>query len=189
MNFYTIGHSTLDLDEFIHLLRMANITHVADVRSMPGSTRYPWFNAEDLGPALASVCIGYQHYPDLGGRRSPKVVTPELERLVAGWEHPSFRSYAAWTQTAEFAWGLVDLYRSTSDEDSVALLCSEALPWRCHRSILATVLVARGEPVTHIMRGGVTRPHVLGEWGPPPVVSEYGTPLGEKITVTWPGGA
>lgn len=190
MTLYTIGHSTLDLPAFIHRLHAHGVTHIADVRSMPGSNRHPQFNSEDLSRSLWSVGIGYRHFPELGGRRSSKVITPEIESMVAGWTHGSFRSYAAWTFTAAFERGLADLYRSTSDEnDRVALMCSEAVPWRCHRSILAAVLVARGEFVTHIMGAGSVRPHILGEWGPRPVIGSRRALVGAEPCVTWPGDA
>lgn len=179
MTLYTIGHSTLDLPAFIHRLHAHGVTHIADVRSMPGSNRYPHFNQENLAPALAAEGVGYSHHPKLGGRRSPKEGDSVDPALVAGWTHKSFRSYAAWTFTDEFEAGLGILNAWVLAGYSVATLCSEAVPWRCHRSILAAVIASRGGDVRHIMDDTHAEPHVQGAWGPKPQFDEWGR-------ITWP---
>lgn len=177
MDIWTIGHSTLDLDVLIRLLHAHNIDYLADVRSFPGSRRFPHFNSDNLAVSLPAAGIFYKSYKDLGGRRSSRTVTPERRPLVAGWSNMSFQSYAAWTLDPQFGDALESLLQVASD-CRVAFMCSEAVPWRCHRSILASVITDRGWDVHHIMGERSASLHRLGQWGPEPVHADG--------RLTWP---
>ena len=149
---YTIGHSTRELDDFIALLEREHIEHLADVRSFPGSRRYPHFGSEALAASLAERGIRYSHHPALGGRRHARADSPN-----GGWRNESFRGYADYMLTPEFATaldGLVDL----AARERTVIMCAEAVPWRCHRSMIADALVARGVIVRHILDAR-TEPH------------------------------
>ena len=154
----TIGHSTRGLEEFIRLLGANEVTLVADVRTVPRSRHNPQFNKETLPLSLRTAGIAYEHIPGLGGLRHARADSPNL-----GWRNASFRGYADYMQTAEFEENLkviVDRVRT----DRVALMCAEALPWRCHRSLLADALSVRGISVEHIMSGVRTQKHTLTPW-------------------------
>lgn len=171
---FTIGHSTQSIDAFCSQLTAHAITTLADIRSIPGSNRNPQFHAEALAHALADVGIAYIHIADLGGRRNRQ---PDVDpTLNAGWRNRSFRNYADYATTSRFASGLDELEGLGG---RVAVMCAEALPWRCHRTIVSDNLVARGAIVTHLM-GSTTAEHALGAWGPLPHVA--GT------SVTYPVG-
>jgi uncharacterized protein (DUF488 family) len=152
---YTAGHSTLSLDAFLALLRAAEIAAVADVRRFPASRRHPHFAREPLAAALAQAGIAYAWLPGLGGRRSPRAGS----RHVA-WRSASFRAYADHMDTPEFRTELarlVDLARARR----TAVLCAEAVPWHCHRQLIADALVARGIGVQHLLGGAPAAPHRL----------------------------
>jgi uncharacterized protein (DUF488 family) len=151
----TIGHSTRSLEEFLHLLRTHEVEQVVDVRKMPGSTAYPQFNEDTLADALEKASIGYVHVPALGGLRSPVDDSPNR-----GWRNRSFQGYADYMQTEEFELALQSLVELASRR-RVALMCAEAVPWRCHRSLIADALVARGIPVEHLMSRGRRQRHTL----------------------------
>ncbi|HKV50353.1 MAG TPA: DUF488 domain-containing protein [Gemmatimonadaceae bacterium] len=151
---YTIGHSTRDLDDFIALLEREHIEHVADVRSFPGSRRYPQFGREALAASLSERGIHYSHHRALGGRRRALPDSPN-----GGWRNESFRGYADYMSTPEFAAALDDLMALAARERT-AIMCAEAVPWRCHRSMIADALVARGAQVRHILDAR-TEPHRL----------------------------
>lgn len=151
---HTIGHSTRALDDFLALLRREGIRHVADVRTFPGSRRYPHFGAEPLAAALARAGIAYSHHPALGGRRRPRADSPN-----GAWRNEGFRGYADYMAGEEFARG-VDGLLAIASREPVAVMCAEAVPWRCHRSLLADALVARGVEVRHITDAR-TYPHRL----------------------------
>lgn len=137
---------------------------LADIRSIPGSKRNPQFHAESLAAALAEVGITRVHLASLGGRRNRnRAIDPDLN---AAWRNRSFRNYADHALTDTFAEGLAELLALDAP---VAFMCSEAVPWRCHRTIVSDHLVARGHTVTHLM-GSSTTEHVPGAWGPEPVV-------------------
>lgn len=145
---------------------------LADIRSIPGSNRNPQFHAQALGAALRRVGIVSVHLEALGGRRRRQRDVDEA--LNAAWRNRSFRNYADYATTAAFADGLAEL----EDLDGpTAYLCAEAVPWRCHRTIVSDHLVARGHTVTHLMGATVTE-HRLGAWGPEPVT--------DGSTVTYP---
>lgn len=150
---WTIGHSSRALEEFVDLLRSQSIEVLADVRRYAGSRAHPHFNPEPLAEALARAGIGYHPFPELGGRRTPE---PDSPNTV--WRHPAFRGYADYMDTPEFRAGLERLGR-TAAEERTSILCSEAVWWRCHRSMIADALKARGVRVLHIMGAQRTVEH------------------------------
>lgn len=141
----TIGHSTRPLDEFIRLLQAHAVTRVVDVRTVPRSRRNPQFNQSSLPQALEAAGIAYTHAPELGGLRHPRPDSPNT-----GWRNASFRGYADSMQTPEFAEGIATLIQ-LAERDRIALMCAEAVPWRCHRSLIADALLVRGIRTEHIM--------------------------------------
>ena len=148
---FTIGHSTRTVDELVSLLREADADTVVDVRTVPRSRSNPQFNADALPGALASAGIGYRHVVKLGGlRRHRKGSEPSPNGF---WENSSFRNFADYAMTAEFRAGLGEL-RSLGDGHTCALMCAEAVWWRCHRRIIADYLIAAGEPVVNILGPG-----------------------------------
>jgi uncharacterized protein (DUF488 family) len=151
----TIGHSTRTLDAFTALLRAHGMRAVVDVRRFPGSRRLPWFGGTALASALAEMGIAYHHEPDLGGRRRAR---PDSEN--GAWRNESFRGYADHMQSAAFADALERLVARAA-EVPTAILCAEAVPWRCHRTLIADALVARGEVVRHILGTDPPRAHEL----------------------------
>lgn len=151
---FTIGHSTRDIDQFIALLEREHIQHVADVRSFPGSRRYPHFGRESLAASLAARGIDYSHHPVLGGRRRALADSPN-----GAWRNESFRGYADYMLTPAFAAALDDLLDLAAHQRT-AIMCAEAVPWRCHRSLISDALVARGVNVQHILDAR-TGPHHL----------------------------
>jgi uncharacterized protein (DUF488 family) len=155
---HTVGHSTLERDELVALLRAHGVDAVADVRRFPGSKRLPHFDAEALREALPARGIAYEHYPELGGRRSRVPSSPN-----GGWEVAAFQGYADHMASAEFARGLTRL-EAWARERSVAAMCAEAPWWRCHRRLLADALLVRGVPVRHILGAGRAAEHELTEF-------------------------
>ena len=146
--FFTIGHSTRSVEEFVHLLNLQEIRLVADVRIIPRSRTNPQYNAAKLADALAGFGIGYEHIARLGGlrRKTPDVPTD----VNAFWEHKSFHNYADYAMTEEFRCGLVRL-RALGNVKTTAIMCAEAVWWRCHRRIITDYLIAAGETVFHIL--------------------------------------
>jgi uncharacterized protein (DUF488 family) len=142
---YSIGHSTRSLDEFCTLLRVFNVDLIADVRSVPRSRHNSQFNKESLPDKLKAEGVRYVHMPELGGLRRPIFGSINLS-----WENRSFRGYADYMQTKEFSENLLSLV-ALIQENCVAVMCAEAVPWRCHRSLLADALVARHIEVKHIL--------------------------------------
>lgn len=151
----TIGHSTRPLDEFVGLLQAHGVTCVADVRTVPRSRHNPQFNRDTLPESLKSAGIRYVHLPGLGGLRHAKEGSPNT-----GWRNASFRGYADYMQTPGFAESLEGLLRLAA-QGRVALMCAEAVPWRCHRSLIADALLVRGIRVEHIMGAAHRQPHAL----------------------------
>jgi uncharacterized protein (DUF488 family) len=141
---WTIGHSTRSLEEFTSLLAAHKITALVDVRSFPGSRRYPHFSKSALGLSLPAHGIVYSHNPELGGRRRPSAASKNT-----AWKNASFRAYADHMESAEFNKGIEDLLQLASS-NRVAIVCAEALWWRCHRSLIADFLKANGVEVIHI---------------------------------------
>ncbi len=155
---FTIGHSTRTLPEFVAILRRYSVAVVVDVRSVPRSRHNPQFNKETLPAALKAEGIAYVHMPDIGGLRRPA-----RDSVNTAWRNKSFRGYADYMQTKEFTEQLLHLI-ALARENCVAIMCAEALPWRCHRSLIADALVVRNVKVEHIISEKSTVHHVLTEW-------------------------
>lgn len=148
MSFFTIGHSTREIPEFVELLRANGVEKLIDVRSTPYSRRAPQFNKDSIGSTLAPYQIGYEHIPELGGRRSKKCCVDHSQNGF--WTHPSFRNYADYALTPDFETGLKRL-RDLGESRAIAYMCAEAVWWKCHRRIITDHLLAHGVPVKHIM--------------------------------------
>jgi hypothetical protein len=151
----TIGHSTHPIEKFIELLRQHGIEQLVDIRTIPRSRYNPQFNSAALAKSLEDNGIGYVHLKELGGLRHPR-----RDSINTGWRNASFRGYADYMQTAEFEGALRRLLQLCEDKHCAAM-CAEAVPWRCHRSLLADALVARGIPVEHIFSGSRRELHSL----------------------------
>ncbi len=150
---WTIGHSTHSLEEFIAMLKSFDIEYVADIRSFPGSRKFPQFNKEALEISLPQNGIKYVHIKNLGGRRK---VNPNSRNIA--WRHPAFRGYADFMETETFLEGIKELKQIASHERT-AYMCSEAVWWRCHRSMVSDYLKASGWKVMHIMGVGKETEH------------------------------
>ena len=146
--FFTIGHSTRTIVEFVDLLRESGVDLVIDVRSIPRSRTNPQFNQQSLPEALAPWQIGYEHIAELGGLRGKSRGTESSPNIY--WRVRSFRNYADYALTAPFATGLARL-RERGSEQRCVVMCAEAVWWRCHRRIIADYLLAAGEQVMHIL--------------------------------------
>lgn len=142
---WTIGHSTRTLEEFLDLLGEYRIEAIADVRRFPGSRRHPHFAGDALAGTLSAHGIAYRWMPGLGGRRKVQPGSPNT-----AWRNASFQGYADYTATAEFAEGLAGLLKLAADKRT-AMMCAEAVWWRCHRSIISDVLKLHGTEVIHII--------------------------------------
>jgi len=151
----TIGYSTRTLAEFILLLQAHGVSRVVDVRTVPRSERNPQFNKTSLPGSLKKVGLGYVHLPGLGGLRHSRRDSPN-----AGWRNTSFRGYADYMQTPEFERSLEELILMTN-KDQIALMCAEAVPWRCHRSLIADALVVRRIRTEDIMSPTRRQVHAL----------------------------
>ncbi len=152
---FTVGHSTRPLDEFIELLRSNGVEQLIDIRTIPKSRHNPQFNGETLAAALRAAGIRYVHMKELGGLRRARADSVNL-----GWRNTSFRGFADYMQTAEFAAGLERAIRLAETKTS-ALMCAEAVPWRCHRSLVADALLVRGIRVEDIISASPPKPHEL----------------------------
>lgn len=150
---WTIGHSTRSLDEFIGLLKDNGIEVLADVRHYPGSRKYPHFNAEPLRSALHDAGIGYEAFTDLGGRRKVRPDSPNK-----AWRHPAFRGYADYMQTDAFRAG-VERLKALALQKHTAIMCAEAVWWRCHRGLASDVFKLHGTRVLHITGPGSPSEH------------------------------
>lgn len=153
---HTIGHSTRSADAFVELLHEHGIVLLADVRRYPASRRHPHFSADALAATLADAGIAYRHLPVLGGRRVSEVE----ESLNAGWRNASFRAYADHALSPDFQAVLEGLIAEGTARP-VAVMCAEAVPWRCHRWIISDHLAARGVEVRHVIGPGQARVHTL----------------------------
>jgi uncharacterized protein (DUF488 family) len=172
--FYTIGHSTRPLGEFIGLLRPQQIRYVIDVRTIPRSRTNPQYNADEFARALSEYQIGYEHLGALGGLRGRKRDLPST--VNAFWENQSFHNYADYATSDEFRSGLARL-RELGHATTCAVMCAEAVWWRCHRRIIADYLIAAGETVFHILGADHVEPARL----------TAGAVLGAEGTVSYPG--
>ncbi len=150
---WTIGHSTRSSEEFAAILMTHKIKVLVDVRSFPGSRRYSQFNKMSLTEALHQLGITYAHLPSLGGRRKPNVDSKNI-----AWKNASFRAYADYMETEEYRQGIEELLE-VAGRDRTAIMCAEAVWWRCHRSLIADYLKAQGLLVTHIIDSTHTQPH------------------------------
>ena len=146
MRIWTIGHSTRTLDVFISLLQEHGIKLLADVRSLPGSKRYPQFNKEALASSLGKSGIRYEHFPELGGRRKTK-----RDSKNTAWRNASFRGYADYMETDDFHQGIKRFLDLAANAGPAAIMCAEAVWWRCHRALVADHLKAHGIEVMHIV--------------------------------------
>ncbi|MFL6544302.1 MAG: DUF488 family protein [Candidatus Udaeobacter sp.] len=151
---WTIGHSTRPIEDFIAALDRHGIRLLVDVRTFPGSKRYPQFNKEALAESLNAPRIRYQHLPELGGRRKPK---PDSRNTA--WRNASFRGYADYMETEEFRKGIERLLDLANEVGDTAIMCAEAVWWRCHRSLISDYLKARGIEVMHILDTNKAEPH------------------------------
>jgi len=155
---FTIGHSTRTIESFIRLLKAHGVQRVIDVRTMTRSRHNPQFNRDQLSPALHRARIHYRHMPGLGGLRRARRHSTNM-----AWQNASFRGYADYMQTPAFKRNLNRCIELAKLERAV-LMCAEAVPWRCHRSLIADALVARGIAAAEITSGVRTRPHSLTPW-------------------------
>jgi uncharacterized protein (DUF488 family) len=155
MTLSTIGHSTHPIEEFIRMLEAHGIRQLVDVRTIPRSRHNPQFNRETLPASLGAAGIRYFHLPGLGGLRHPHKVS-----INTGWRNASFRGYADYMQTAEFRENLDHLIQRAS-ETTTAIMCAEAVPWRCHRSLISDALVAQGFSVLDILNASKAQPHTM----------------------------
>ena len=173
MRIWTIGHSTRTIDEFISLLKANEINLLADVRTWPGSKRYPHFNKDALATSLSEQGIRYEHSPELGGKRKSK---PDSRNTA--WRNASFRGYADYMETEQFqngierllniagqgaaTWAVAEKRYDGSEAVTpcaIAIMCAEAVWWRCHRSLIADCLKARGVEVLHVLGATKVDPH------------------------------
>jgi uncharacterized protein (DUF488 family) len=151
---WTIGHSTRGIEEFIAAVETHGIKMLVDVRSLPGSRRYPQFNKEALADSLKEHGIRYEHLPDLGGRRKSK---PDSHNTA--WRNESFRGYADYMETEEFRKAVARLLDLANEAGPTAIMCAEAVWWRCHRALISDYLKARSIEVIHILDAGKSEPH------------------------------
>jgi uncharacterized protein (DUF488 family) len=157
-NLWTIGHSNRAVDELRQMLLDTGIELLVDVRAFPGSRRQPHFGREAWAASLDEVGIAYRHVRDLGGRRRGDASSPDS--VAGAWRHDSFRAYAQWTQGAGFQEALALLLGWAAEQPPV-ILCSEAVPWRCHRWLVSDCATARHARVLHVIDAGPEREHLL----------------------------
>jgi uncharacterized protein (DUF488 family) len=151
---WTIGHSTRPIDELISLLKANEVKLLADVRAWPGSKRYPQFNKEALAESLTAHGISYEHFPELGGKRKSK---PDSQNTA--WRNALFRGYADYMETEQFQKGIERLLDVVREVGPTAIMCAEAVWWRCHRSLISDCLKARGVEVLNILSANKVEPH------------------------------
>ncbi len=156
---WTIGHSNRSQDDFLALLAASGIQQIADIRRFPGSRRLPHFGHDELRHALGAQGVGYVHLPALGGRRGK----PAADSPNTGWRVAQFAAYADHMQSREFRQGLHEL-AALAAERPTAMMCSEAVPWRCHRRLIADALLVEGWEVLDIMRRGQEEPRELTDF-------------------------
>ncbi len=150
---FTIGHSTRTIEQFIELLKAHGIQEVVDVRTIPKSRHNPQFAGDELAASLQGAGIAYKHLPKLGGLRHTSKDSANL-----GWQNTSFRGFADYMATSEFRAGL-DQLTAIAEKKTVAIMCAEAVPWRCHRSLIADALTIQGWQVMHIQSRKTTSSH------------------------------
>lgn len=150
---FTIGHSNTSVEDFILKLKSFQIEHIADIRHFPGSRKYPWFNKENLSEKLKDEGIDYTHVLLLGGRRPP-----EKNSHNTSWTHPAFRGFADYMEKDDFKKGM-EILLSIAEKERTAIMCSEVLWWRCHRSMISDYLLNKGIKVMHIMGVNNSKEH------------------------------
>jgi uncharacterized protein (DUF488 family) len=155
---FTIGHSTRSIEEFLELLKHFAITELVDIRTIPKSRHNPQFNGQELALVLRNHHIGYRHQKNLGGLRHTHV-----DSINMAWHNVSFRGFADYMQTEEFKDGIKELI-NLAQEKTVAIMCSEAVPWRCHRSLIGDALLVHGIDVEDIYSMTSLKPHTLTPW-------------------------
>jgi uncharacterized protein (DUF488 family) len=155
---YSVGHSTHPIETFLDLLAANEVRRIADIRRIPRSSRFPHFNGEALAVRLEAGVIAYGHFPDLGGRRVPRPGSTNT-----AWREPGFRGFADYMGTRRFSEAVSELLQFAG-EGRTAVMCAEALWWRCHRRLLADALVSAGIPVWHIQSSGAVKPHQMSEF-------------------------
>src|SRR6185295_7556106 len=158
MTLFTIGHSTHRLDDFVAMLRAHGVERLVDVRTVPRSRHNPQFNRDTFSEALHNRHSSYRHLKSLGGLRHPRP-----ESINTAWRNASFRGFADYMQTPEFEEGLLGILE-LADSEQCVLMCAEAVPWRCHRSLIGDALVARGARVEHIISSNERKLHVMTPW-------------------------
>ena len=168
---FTLGHSTLPFEKFVTLLKAHGARRVIDIRTIPRSRHNPQYDQKSFSSSLRKSGLEYVHLKDLGGLRKPKA-----DSQNSAWRNASFRGYADYMQTPEFENGLEKAIRLSQEKVS-ALVCAEALPWRCHRSLVSDAFVIRGIPVEHIFSNSRSEAHEL---------TDFAKVRGTKIT--YPGG-
>lgn len=181
MIIYTIGHSTHSIDTFIHMLKVAQIELLADVRAFPASRKFPQFNQNELKESLSMHAIGYAYFPLLAGRRNKSQLIQE--ELNDGWQNQSFHNDADYSLTGDFQLGMKQLKKS-AQQQTTAYCCSERHPSRCHRLLISNVLAANGWIVKHIiMQNNDVKiiDHLLGQWGAMPIIENDGTVVYPKL--------
>jgi uncharacterized protein (DUF488 family) len=163
----TIGHSNRPLEEFLGTLKAHGVKLLVDVRTVPRSRHNPQFNRDTLPSSLEEAGIRYEHMPGLGGLRHPR-----KDSVNTGWKNLSFRGYADYMQTEEFADNLRALEKLAQTAQT-AIMCAESVPWRCHRSLIADALMVRGVSVDHILSATKATPHKM---------TAFARPEGERVT-------
>ena len=166
----TIGHWTCPREVFLSPLLREGIELVIDVRAQPGSRRSPQFGRDELPGWLSEAGIAYVHLYELGGRRPKQPVDADIN---GGWKNASFHNYADYTLSDDYRAG-VERLEALAREKRVVLLCGEPMPWRCHRSLIANTMTARGWTVWHLIGDAPPRRHELGAWGPTPLLDADG---------------
>lgn len=166
---FTIGHSTRPIEDFLEILKHYAITEVVDIRTIPKSRHNPQFNGPELAHVLRNHHIGYRHQKNLGGLRHTNP-----HSINTAWRNASFRGYADYMQTEEFKDGIKELIK-IAQEKTVVIMCAEAVPWRCHRSLIGDALLVREIEVEDIYSITSSKPHTLTPWA---VVN--------KTTITYP---
>ncbi|MDD2467070.1 MAG: DUF488 domain-containing protein [Desulfobulbus sp.] len=152
---FTVGHSTRSLEDFVELLRHYGIERLVDVRTIPRSRHNPQFNKDTLGGFLRNRRIAYRHMKELGGLRHSRADSPNM-----GWHNASFRGFADYMQTQEFV-GAIEKLIELAREKTTSVMCAEAVPWRCHRSLIGDALLVRGIGVSDIFSSKSAKPHTM----------------------------
>lgn len=182
MNIFTIGHSAHSQENFIEMLRFADIEFVADVRAFPASRKYPQYKKEAMKEWLSEGNISYRHFPQLGGRRGISSLVGAS--LNEGWNNPSFHNYADYTLSEDFSAGIDELAGKAASVN-LAYMCSERHPARCHRLLISNWLTVHGWNVYHIIDNSQGEAelvkHQLGRWGAMPIIEEDGTVVYPKM--------